>query len=75
MCEEVEVREEKTRFDGVKVEVLGPTYEPGKPVGKDEGNWRRKLRDRAEMLKYLKTGERYWYSTDWYGSERRKNPA
>ncbi|MDI7249956.1 MAG: hypothetical protein QME93_07800 [Bacillota bacterium] len=75
MCEEVEIKEEKTRFDGVKVEVLGPTYEPGKPADKEEGNWRRKLRNREEMLKYLKTGERYWYSADWYGSERRKNPA
>ncbi|MDI6893081.1 MAG: hypothetical protein AB1503_07510 [Bacillota bacterium] len=75
MCEKVEVKEEKTRFDGVKVEVLGPTYEPGKPAGQEEGSWRRKLHDREEMLKYLKTGERYWYSGDWYGSERRKNPA
>ena len=38
-------------------------------------NWRVKLRDRDEMLKYLRSGERYWFSDDWYGSERRRNPA
>ncbi|MCK4261857.1 hypothetical protein KAW55_02735 [bacterium] len=38
-------------------------------------SWRKKLKDREEMLKYLKTGERYWYSDDWFGSEKRKNPA
>ena len=39
------------------------------------GNWRKKLKNREEMLKYLQTGERYWFSKDWYGSEKRKNPA
>ncbi len=38
-------------------------------------NWRVKLRDRDEMLKYLKSGERYWYSDESYGSERRRTPA
>jgi hypothetical protein len=38
-------------------------------------NWRRKLATREEMLRYLQTGERYWFSKDWYGSEKRKNPA
>ena len=38
-------------------------------------NWRRKFGDREEMLKYLKTAERYWYSDDWFGSEKRKTPA
>ena len=37
--------------------------------------WREKLRNREEMLKYLKTAERYWFSDDWYGSEKRKTPA
>jgi len=58
-----------------KVEVLGATYEEGKPEGKELGKWRQKLRDRKEKLKYLQTGERYWYGKDWYGSEKRKNPA
>jgi hypothetical protein len=64
---------EKERFDGEKVEILGETYEPGMPDEKIE--WRGKLRSREEMINYLKTGERYWYSDEWYGSERRKNPA
>lgn len=38
-------------------------------------NWRKKLATREEMLEYLKTGERYWFSNDWYGSEKRKTPA
>jgi len=58
-----------------KVEVLGATYEEGKPEGEELGKWRQKLRDRKERLKYLQTGERYWYGKDWYGSEKRKNPA
>jgi len=62
--------EEKTSFDGKKVKVLGPTYEEGKP--ETSIDWRQKLRNREEMLSYLKTGERYWFSEDWYGSEKRK---
>jgi hypothetical protein len=53
--------------------VLGPTYEAGKPDAPDD--WRKKLRSREEMLGYLKTACRYWYSDDWYGSERRKTKA
>jgi hypothetical protein len=49
------------------------TYEPGKPTG--PGNWRSKLESRAEMLKYLQTGERYWFNKEWYGSEKRRTPA
>ncbi len=58
-----------------KVEVLGDTFEAGKPEGAEMGKWRQKLENRAEKLKYLETGERYYYSKDWYGSEKRKNPA
>ena len=65
--------EKKKRFDGEDVEVIGPSYEDGKPEGPED--WRAKMRDRAEMLKYLKTGERYWFSDEWFGSEKRKNPA
>ena len=49
------------------------TYEPGKPTA--PYNWRSKLRDRQERLNYLRTGERYWYGEDWYGSEKRRTPA
>ena len=38
-------------------------------------HWREKISNREEMLKYLKTADRYWYSDDWFGSEKRKNPA
>jgi hypothetical protein len=36
------------------VEVLGETYEPGKPDGADQGRWEQKLRSREEKLRYLK---------------------
>ncbi len=65
--------EEKISFDGKKVKVLGPTFEEGKPEGPI--NWRQKLRSRDEMLAYLKTGERYWFSEEWFGSEKRKTKA
>ena len=54
-------------------QVLGETYEPGKPIGPN--NWRAKLQNKEEMLNYLQTGERYWYSKEWYGSEKRRTPA
>ena len=58
-----------------EVEVLGATYEVGKPEGEDVGKWRQKLASREERLRYLQTGERYWYGKDWFGSEKRKTPA
>jgi hypothetical protein len=63
----------KKKFDGTEVEILGETYEEGKPD--TMGYWRNRNQDRKEMLAYLKTGERYWFSDDWYGSERRKTKA
>ena len=67
---------EKKRAPGrEEVEVLGATFEEGKPEGEELGKWRRKLVSRQEKLKYLQTGERYWYGKEWYGSEKRKNPA
>jgi len=58
-----------------EVEVLGDTADAGKPVDLSEGKWRQKLESREEKLKYLENGERYLYGQDWFGSERRKNPA
>ncbi len=58
-----------------KVELLGETYEEGKPAGEEAGKWRQKLENRADKLKYLSTAERYWYGKDWFGSEKRKTPA
>jgi len=51
-----QVLEEKTSFDGKKVKVLGPDYEPGKPD--QAGKWREKLQSREEILAYLKVGIR-----------------
>ncbi|OIN97838.1 hypothetical protein COY52_04035 [Candidatus Desantisbacteria bacterium CG_4_10_14_0_8_um_filter_48_22] len=56
-----------------KKEILGETYEPGKPT--EPYNWRKKIKGRDEMLRYLAASERYWYSKEWFGSEKRKNPA
>jgi len=65
----------KSAAGSAKVDVLGPTYETGKPESEETGRWRQKLEDREEKLKYLQTGERYWYSEEWFGSEKRKTPA
>lgn len=64
---------EKNVLGGQDNEILGPTYEPGKPDS--PSRWRKKLRNRKEMLEYLKTGERYWFSEESYGSERRRTKA
>ena len=63
----------KARFDGKSVKVLGSTFEPGTPEEREA--WRGKLTSREDEVKYLRTALRYWYSDDWYGSERRKKPA
>jgi len=55
------------------VRVLGPTYDPGKPD--ERADWTEKLGTEAERLGYLRTALRYWYSTDWFGSEKRKQEA
>ena len=57
------------------VDILAETYESGEPEGEEVGRWRQKLASRDERMKYLKSGERYWYSDDWFGSEKRKKPA
>ncbi len=67
--------EKKSAPGREEVEVLGATFEEGKPEGEELGKWRQKLVSRQEKLKYLQTGERYWYGKEWYGSEKRKNPA
>lgn len=72
----MEYKVEKKSAPGRKeVEVLGATFEKGKPEGEDMGRWRQKLGSRQDKLKYLESAERYWYSKEWFGSERRKNPA
>ena len=72
----MEYRVEKKSAPGrEEVEVLGSTFEEGKPEGEELGKWRQKLETRQEKLKYLRTAERYWYGKEWYGSEKRQNPA
>jgi len=72
----MEYKIEKTKAPGRdEVELLGATFEAGKPEGEDAGKWRQKLDNREERLKYLKNGERYFYGQEWFGSEKRKNPA
>lgn len=60
-------------FTGNKVDLLGQSAEEGKP--EDRGDWRQKLQDRDQMVQFLQTGLRYWYSKDVFGSEKRKTPA
>ena len=72
----MEYKIEKTKAPGRdEVELLGATFEKGKPEGEDMGRWRQKLGSREDKIKYLKNGERYFYSDEWFGSEKRKNPA
>ncbi|MFO8056953.1 MAG: hypothetical protein R6V10_06640 [bacterium] len=66
----------KKRFDGSEVEILGETYEEGITSQGDKYQWMQRLSDdRRELLRFLETGLRYWYSDEWYGSEKRKTPA
>lgn len=65
--------EEKEDFEGKKVKVLGPTYDAGKPEG--SADWTEKLQTDNDRMNYLKSALRYWYSTDWFGSEKRKQEA
>jgi hypothetical protein len=58
-----------------EVEILGSTFEEGKPTGENMGKWSQKLTSRTDTLKYLQTGQRYFFSKDSFGSEKRKNPA
>jgi hypothetical protein len=65
--------EEKENFEGKKVKVLGSTYEEGRPEGSMD--WKNKLESREEKIGYLRTALRYWYSKEWFGSEKRKSEA
>ena len=65
--------EEKTLFSGEKVKVVGAEYEEGTP--EQAHQWRKKILGRQGMIKYLQSEERYWFSKEWYGNEKRKTPA
>lgn len=71
--------QEKDRFDGQKVQILMPQYAKG--ADQDSYQWRSNIsrvnigEEANPIQRYLTTAERYFYSTDWFGSEKRKNPA
>lgn len=71
--------EEKERFDGQKVKILMPQYVAG--TDEDNYQWRKNIsavnvgEQTSPVKRYLTTAERYFYSADWFGSEKRKNPA
>ena len=71
--------EEKQRFDGLKVKILLPEYAKG--TDDDRYQWRNNItavnigEGSKPVEKYLTTAERYFCSKDWFGSEKRKNPA
>jgi hypothetical protein len=67
--------EKKNAPEWGTIDVLGETYEPGKPEGEDQGRWEQKLLTRDEKLRYLKDSSRYWYAKEGFGSEKRKTPA
>ena len=64
------VYEDREDFQGATVRVLTSTYQAGKPDAPED--WRAKLSSADEALGYLKTALRYWYSDEWYGSEKKK---
>lgn len=71
--------EQKERFDGQKVNILMPEYAAG--TDKDRYQWRKNISivnigdESLPVKRYLTTAERYFCSSDWFGSEKRKNPA
>ncbi len=71
--------EEKERFDGQKVKILLPTYAPS--PDEDSYHWRKNItavnigEESKPVNRYLTSAERYFYSKEWFGSEKRKNPA
>ncbi len=67
----------KTKAPGRdEVEVLGATYEQGRPEGVEMGKWNQKLKTRDDTIKFLQTGLRYFYGDkEGFGSEKRKHPA
>ncbi len=71
--------EERKKFDGTTAKILVSDLS-GTPEY-DRYKWRAhiELVNMGENVdpvkKYLQTAERYFYSKDWFGSEKRKNPA
>jgi len=70
--------EEMERSDGQKVKKLMPDY----LAGPEEASYQSRknityvnMDQKSDPIKkYLTTAERYFYSKEWFGSEKRKNP-
>ncbi len=60
--------EEKEDFDRRKIDVSEETFDEGKTYTRYD--WTAKLVTKEDKIKYLKTALRYWYSNEWYGSEK-----
>ena len=65
--------DEKENLNREKVKTSVADIEESRP--EDGQDWKAKLATREEKLRYIKTALRYWYSKDWYGSEKRKQKA
>jgi hypothetical protein len=65
-------KKNKTTMEPGPGDVIEPAFDEGKPGTPDK--WREKLHSRDRMLRYLKTGERYWYGES-FGSEKRRTKA
>lgn len=53
--------EKKAAPGRAQVEILGATYEKGKPTGQEVGRWRQKLASRDEKLKYIESAEKKYF--------------
>jgi hypothetical protein len=56
----------------VRDEILKGSYQKGKP--EKPLDWLKKLQGKEEIIRFIKTAERYWYGES-YGSEKRRSPA
>jgi hypothetical protein len=73
--------EEKERFDGLKVKILMPDYGPS--PDEERYSWRKNItavnigEESKPVKRYLTAAERYFCTnpSEWFGSEKRKNPA
>ncbi len=63
-------KEDKEDLGEEKIKVLAENFDEGKLYTRYD--WTAKLVTKEDKIKYLKTALRYWYSNEWYGSEKPK---
>lgn len=75
MNQEADKKSEHEKAVHPGARVIEPRYESGRPEAPDR--WTLKLKSIEEIIKYIKTAERYFCEdpANWYGSEKRKTPA